>query len=86
MSAVALSAKVELELFNRCIVISRKEETMKSSTKDKVEGTFHEVKGAVRETAGKVSDNPTLEVKGKAEKIAGKAQEKLGDVKKVFGK
>jgi len=59
---------------------------MKSSMKDKVAGTFHEAKGAVREMAGKLTDNPKLEVKGKAEKIAGKAQEKLGDVKKVFGK
>jgi uncharacterized protein YjbJ (UPF0337 family) len=59
---------------------------MKSSMKDKVEGTFHEVKGKVREMAGKITDNPKLEMKGKAEKIAGKVQEKLGDVKKVFGK
>lgn len=59
---------------------------MKSSMKDKVEGTFHEVKGAVREMAGKITDNPKLKAKGKVEKMAGKAQEKLGQVKKVFGK
>jgi uncharacterized protein YjbJ (UPF0337 family) len=85
MSAVALYAKVEL-VFNRSIVISREGDTVKSSIKDKIEGTFHEVKGAVREMAGKITDNPKLKMKGKAEKIAGKAQEKLGDVKKVFGK
>ena len=27
---------------------------MKSSTEDKVEGTFHEVKGKVKEVAGKL--------------------------------
>jgi len=59
---------------------------MKSSTKDKVKGSFHEAKGAVKEMAGKVTDNPKLELKGKAEKLAGKAQEKLAQVKKVFGK
>ena len=61
-------------------------DTMKSSMKDKAEGTFHEVKGTVKEAVGKITDNPKLEVKGKAEKMAGKAQEKLGQVKKVFGK
>ena len=59
---------------------------MKSSIRDKVEGTFHEVKGAAREAAGKLSDNPKLQVKGAAEKFAGKAQEKIGQVKQVFGK
>jgi uncharacterized protein YjbJ (UPF0337 family) len=58
---------------------------MKSSTKDKVKGTFHEAKGKVREMAGKITDNPKLEAKGKVEKLAGKAQGKLGQVKKVLG-
>ena len=59
---------------------------MKSSTRDKAEGAFHEAKGKVKEMAGKITDNPTLEAKGKAEKIAGKAQEKIGKVKKVLEK
>ncbi|RPI36514.1 MAG: CsbD family protein [Nitrospiraceae bacterium] len=58
---------------------------MKSSMKDKVKGTFHETKGKVKEVAGKITDNPKLEAKGKAEKIAGKAQGKVGQVKKVLG-
>jgi uncharacterized protein YjbJ (UPF0337 family) len=57
---------------------------MKSSTKDKVEGTFHGAKGKVKEMAGKITDNPKLEAKGKAEKIAGKVQKKVGQVKKVL--
>ena len=58
---------------------------MKSSTRDKAEGTFHEVKGKAKEMAGKITDNPKLEAEGKAEKIAGKVQEKIGQVKKVLG-
>ena len=59
---------------------------MKSSTKDKAEGTFHQVKGKVKEVAGKVSDNPELEAEGTDEKVAGKVQEKIGQAKKVLGK
>jgi uncharacterized protein YjbJ (UPF0337 family) len=58
---------------------------MKSSMKDKVEGTFHEAKGKVKEVAGEITDNPNLKAKGKAEKIAGKVQDKIGQVKKVLG-
>jgi uncharacterized protein YjbJ (UPF0337 family) len=59
---------------------------MKSSTKDRAEGKFHEAKGKVKEMAGKLTDNPKLEARGTGEKIAGKVQEKIGDVKKVLGK
>jgi uncharacterized protein YjbJ (UPF0337 family) len=59
---------------------------MESSTKDKLEGTFHEVKGKAKEVAGKLSDNPKLETEGTGEKMAGKVQEKIGEVKKVWGK
>jgi uncharacterized protein YjbJ (UPF0337 family) len=59
---------------------------MKSSTRDKAEGRFHEAKGKAKEMAGRITDNPTLEAKGKVEKIAGKVQEKVGQAKKVLGK
>ena len=59
---------------------------MKSSTRDQSEGTFHEVKGTIKEIAGKLSDNPKLQAKGTIEKIAGKVQGKVGQVKKVLGK
>jgi len=59
---------------------------MKSSTKDQAEGTFHKLKGKVKEMAGKLSDNPKLKAEGAVEKIAGKVQEKIGQVKKVLGK
>jgi len=65
---------------------SNEEDTMKSSNRDQLEGTFHEVKGTIKEVAGKLSDNPTLQVQGAVEKMAGKVQEKVGQVKKVLGK
>jgi len=58
---------------------------MKSSTKDKVQGTFHEAKGKAKEMAGKITHSPELEAKGRAEKTAGKVQGKVGQVKKVLG-
>lgn len=59
---------------------------MKSSTKNQVEGTFHELKGKVKEAAGKLSDNPKLESEGSAEKLAGKVQDKIGQIEKVLEK
>ena len=59
---------------------------MKSSIRDKAEGTFHEAKGKVKEVAGQLSDNPELEAEGIDEKIAGEVQEKVGRVKKLLGK
>ena len=58
---------------------------MKPSTKDKAQGTFHEVKGKVKEKVGRATNNPDLEVEGQVEKIAGKVQKKIGQVKKVLG-
>lgn len=58
---------------------------MNSSIKDKVEGTFHEVKGQIKMTTGKLFKSPELEAEGTGEKIAGQTQRKVGQVKKVFG-
>jgi uncharacterized protein YjbJ (UPF0337 family) len=59
---------------------------MKDSTKDKVEGAVHEVKGKVKETVGHATNNPNLEDEGTAEKVGGKVQKKVGDIEKVFEK
>jgi len=63
-----------------------KENTMKSSVRDKAEGKFHQLKGKVKEVAGDLTDNPKLETEGTGEKMAGHAQENMGKVKKVWGK
>lgn len=59
---------------------------MKDSTHDKAAGTAKEIKGAAKEFAGKVTNNPDLRDRGQAEKIEGKVQKKVGDVEKVFNK
>lgn len=59
---------------------------MKSSIRDKVEGAFHELKGTAKEIAGKLNEDPQLEVEGNDEKIAGKVQAKIGQIKTVLGK
>jgi uncharacterized protein YjbJ (UPF0337 family) len=58
---------------------------MQSGAKDQAEGTFHQIKGKLKEIAGELSDNPKLEAEGTGERIAGKVQEKIGQVKKVLG-
>ena len=57
---------------------------MKDSTKDKLEGAAHELKGAVKETVGKVVGNSHLADEGTGEKVGGKIQKKVGDIEKVF--
>ena len=59
---------------------------MKPSTKDQVEGTLHEVKGAVKAAAGRVTNDPDLTNEGQAEKLVGEVQQKVGQVKRVFEK
>jgi uncharacterized protein YjbJ (UPF0337 family) len=57
---------------------------MEPSTKDQLEGTLHEVKGAIKESAGNLTGNPGLEGEGKVERTAGKVQQKLGQVEKAL--
>jgi len=59
---------------------------MKSSTKDKVKGTFHQVRGRIKEVTGNLGNKPELEGEGSAEKISGTIQKKLGQIKTVLGK
>lgn len=59
---------------------------MKASTKDQAAGKFHELKGTIKEIAGRISDKPELAAEGNAEKMTGKVQNKIGQVEKVLGK
>lgn len=59
---------------------------MKSSTKDNAEGKMHQVKGKVKEVAGRIIGDKDLEAEGIAENIEGKVQEKIGQIKKVVDK
>jgi uncharacterized protein YjbJ (UPF0337 family) len=59
---------------------------MKPSTQDKTEGKLHEVKGAIKQKAGEVTNNPDMAADGNAEKIAGKVQNFVGKIEKAVGK
>jgi len=56
---------------------------MKTSTKDNLEGSFHEVKGTIKEEVGKVIGNRDLKAEGKAEKKTGKVQQRIGHAKEA---
>jgi uncharacterized protein YjbJ (UPF0337 family) len=49
--------------------------------KDRVKGAAHEVKGAVKEAAGKVTGDTKTQAEGKAEKVGGKVQNAAGGAK-----
>ncbi len=59
---------------------------MKDSTKDTAAGTFHEVKGAIKSQAGRLTNDPDLEADGIVEKISGKIQKKIAQVEKIIEK
>ena len=54
---------------------------MKPSTKDQAKGKLENLKGKIKEVAGKLVGNERLEEKGKAEKIAGKHEAARADLK-----
>ena len=58
---------------------------MKRSIKDETRGTFHEVKGSLKQKVGQATNNRGMEARGASEKIAGKGQKKVGQVEKVLG-
>ena len=49
--------------------------------KDRTAGIGHQVKGAVKEAAGKVTGDEKLEAEGKGEKVGGKVQNAVGGAK-----
>jgi uncharacterized protein YjbJ (UPF0337 family) len=54
------------------------EETM---DKDRIAGSAKEIKGAVKQVAGKALGDAKLEADGKADKIEGKVQNAVGGLK-----
>lgn len=49
--------------------------------KDRVEGSLHQAKGAIKEAVGKVTGDAKTEAEGTAEKSAGKVQNTIGGIK-----
>jgi uncharacterized protein YjbJ (UPF0337 family) len=59
---------------------------MKSSTEDKIIGRAEQVKGVLKEKAGRAAGRPDVEAGGTADKVSGTVRKKVGDIKKLFGK
>lgn len=49
--------------------------------KDQIKGTVKEVAGKVQRKAGELVDSPKQQAKGAAKEVTGKAQKRVGDVK-----
>ena len=56
---------------------------MKASTKNEVAGSVHEVKGKIKQTIGRIGNDPGLEGEGVGERIGGKIQKKFGQAQRV---
>jgi uncharacterized protein YjbJ (UPF0337 family) len=59
---------------------------MKSSTKDKAKGRLEQATGVVKEKVGRATGNTRTADSGTADKVKGTVRNKVGDIKKVFGK
>jgi uncharacterized protein YjbJ (UPF0337 family) len=59
---------------------------MKASTKDRIQGKYHETKGALKEKVGSATGNPDLEANGRGEKVAGKVQNEVGQIESELEK
>ncbi len=59
---------------------------MKSSTKDKAKGRAEQATGVVKEKVGRATGSPRTADSGTADKVKGTVRNKVGDIKKVFGK
>jgi uncharacterized protein YjbJ (UPF0337 family) len=82
LGGLPVCAKVEVILKSMTRIQG---DMMKSSTRDKTEGNFHEMQGKIKEKLGLVMKNPSLEARGKTEKRAGKVQKWIGRAKKAVG-
>lgn len=49
--------------------------------KDRIEGTIEQVKGKLKETAGKATGDAKLQGEGKADQVRGKIQNAVGGAK-----
>jgi len=54
--------------------------------KDRIAGAAKEVKGQIKETAGKVVGDGKLQAEGKADKVEGRVQNAIGGAKDALRK
>ena len=55
---------------------------MSNGFTDKVKGSGNKLKGEVKESIGRNTNDPSLQAEGKKDQVKGETQEKVGDVKK----
>ncbi len=53
--------------------------------KDEIEGKGKQIKGAVKDKVGELTNNPELEAEGEAENTTGKVQQGYGEAKRKTG-
>jgi uncharacterized protein YjbJ (UPF0337 family) len=58
---------------------------MRASIKNRVKGTFHELKGTVKVAFGKTINSPRVAFAGRIEKAAGSVQANFGKIEKIVG-
>lgn len=56
----------------------------KYNREDRLRGSAKEIKGRIKEKAGRALGNRRMEAEGSMERLGGKARRKLGEVEKVF--
>ena len=54
--------------------------------KDEIKGAGNKAKGAIKDAAGKATDNKKLQAEGKMDKAKGDIQQKAGKVKDAVSK
>ena len=59
---------------------------MNTGSEDKIRGSFHELKGTIKEQVGKVTNDHQLRVEGNIEKHTGKVQQQIGHAKDAVAK
>jgi len=59
--------------------------SMKSSTKDSIEGAARTAAGIIKEETGKALGNTDLQEEGDADQFVGNAQKSIGKIKKALG-
>jgi uncharacterized protein YjbJ (UPF0337 family) len=64
-----------------CIELANSFTRRPKMNKDQVSGRAEELKGKIKEAAGKATDNDRLEAQGKADQLTGKVKAGYGDAK-----
>ncbi len=59
---------------------------MKTSTKDQLTGSFHEMKGAIKKGVAKITNDRNLKAEGIAETKEGRVQQRMGRAKENVAK